>query len=315
MSLQFSVGLPQGGLMELASIKDPAQAYEAMTCVAQTADELGFASVWLSDQFHTFPQPVQEMTFECWATISALARDTKRVRLGTLITCTPYRNPALLAKMASTVDVLSHGRLTVGIGAGGWNEPQERAYGYDVADAPVRLRQVREAIQVMLGMWTQEEAVFDGEYYQVRGAINQPKGLQTPHIPLLIAGGGEKVALRLVAQYADACHTGGDVRTLRHKFAILKQHCEAVGRDYESIHRTATAFCSIGETHEQAMANIPEVFLEFLRYVDTTMLIGSPDTFREGLAALEAAGVQEVLLLFPDTLQLHSLRVFANAFI
>jgi F420-dependent oxidoreductase-like protein len=315
MPLQFGVGLPQGGFMELTSIKDPVRAYETMTRVAQTADELGFASVWLSDQFHTFPEPAQEMTFECWTTMAALARDTKRVRLGTLITCTTYRNPALLAKMASTVDVLSHGRLTLGIGAGGWNESQDRAYGYGSADNPARLRQLREAIQVMLSMWTQEVAVFEGEYYQVRGAINQPKGVQTPHIPLLIAGGGEKATLKLVAQYGDACHIGGDVPTIQHKLAVLKQHCEAVGRDYDSIHRIATAFCSIGETHEQAMANIPEVFWGFLRHVGTTTLIGSPDTFREGLAALEAAGVQEVLLIVPDALQLDSLRVFANEFI
>src|SRR5215469_1271621 len=188
MSLQFGVALPQGGLMELASIKDPVEAYEAMTRVAQTADELGFASVWLSDQFHTFPQPAQEVTFECWATLAALARDTKRVRIGSLISCAAYRNPALLAKMASTVDVLSHGRLTLGIGAGGWNEPQDRAYGYDAADAPTRLRRLHEAVQVILSMWSEEEAEFLGEYYQVRGAINQPKGVQHPHIPLLIAG-------------------------------------------------------------------------------------------------------------------------------
>lgn len=315
MPLQFGVFLPQGGLMELASLKDPVEAYEAMTRVAQTADEIGFASVWLSDQFHTIPQPAQEMTFECWATIAALARDTKRVRIGSLITCTTYRNPALLAKMASTVDVLSHGRLTLGIGAGGWNEPQDRAYGYDAADAPARLRHLREAVQVILSMWSEEEAVFEGEYYQVHGAINQPKGVQTPHIPLLIAGGGEKVTLKLVAQYGDVCHIGGDVPRIQHKLAILKQHCEAVGRDYESIHRTASAFCSIGETHEQAMAKIPEVFLGLLRHLGTTTLIGSPATFREGLAALEAIGVQEVLLLFPDALQLDSLRFFAQEFI
>ncbi|WP_220209627.1 LLM class F420-dependent oxidoreductase [Reticulibacter mediterranei] len=315
MSLQFGVSLPQGGMMELASIKDSVEAYEAMTRVAQTADEVGFTTVWLSDQFHTFPQPVQEMTFECWATISALARDTRRVRLGSLITCPTYRNPALLAKMASTVDVLSHGRLTLGIGAGGWNERQDRAYGYHAFDAPTRLRQLHEAIQIMLSMWTQDEAVFEGEHYHVRGAINSPKGVQTPHIPLLIAGGGEQVTLKLVAQYGDACHIGGDVARIQHKLAILKQHCEAIGRDYESIHRTASAFCSIGETHEQAMAKIPEAFLGFLRQVGTTTLIGSPATIGEGLAALEAAGVQEVLLLFPDVLQLDPLRIFAKAFI
>jgi F420-dependent oxidoreductase-like protein len=315
MSLQFGVALPQGGFMELARIKDPVEAYEAMTRVAQTADDLGFASVWLSDQFHTFPQPTQEMTFECWTTMAALARDTKRVRIGSLITCNIYRNPTLLAKMASTVDVLSHGRLTLGIGAGGWNESQDRAYGYDVASAPARLRQMHEAIQVMLSMWTQEEAVFDGNYYEVRGAINQPKGVQTPHIPLLIAGGGEHVTLKLVAHYGDACHIGGNVQMLQHKFSILKRHCAAVGRDYESIHRIATAFCSLGETPEQAMANIPEAFWRFLRQVGVTTLIGSPATIREGLAAFEAAGVHEMLLIFPDALHLDSLRRFAKAFL
>ena len=241
MSLQFGVALPQGGLMELATIKDPVEAYEALTRVAQAADELGFASVWLSDQFHTFPQPAQEGTFECWATLAALARDTKRVRLGSLITCTTYRNPALLAKMASTVDVLSHGRLNFGIGSG-WHEHEYRAYGYDYPDGPTRLRHLREAVQVILAMWTQEEAVFEGKYYQVRGAINQPKGVQQPHIPLLIGGGGEQVMLKLVAQYGDACNITGDVPTIQRKFAILKQHCETVGRDYESIRRTVTAF-------------------------------------------------------------------------
>lgn len=315
MSLQFGLFLPQGGMGELANIKDPIEAYEAMTRVAQAADEAGFTSVWLGDQFHTFPQPAQEVTFECWTSIAALARDTRRVRIGSLITNTFYRNPALLAKMASTVDVLSHGRLTLGIGTGGWNESQDRAYGYEVATAPARLRRLREAIQVMLSMWSEDEAIFEGKYYQVRGAINQPKGVQAPHIPLLIAGGGEQVTLKLVAQYANACHIGGDAARLQHKLAILKQHCETIGRDYESIHRTATAFCSIGETHEQAMAKIPEVFLAFLRQMGITALIGNPATIAEGLAALEAAGIHEVLLLFPDALQLDSLRLFAQTFI
>jgi alkanesulfonate monooxygenase SsuD/methylene tetrahydromethanopterin reductase-like flavin-dependent oxidoreductase (luciferase family) len=123
------------------------------------------------------------------------------------------------------------------------------------------------------------------------------------------------VTLKLVSRYGDACHIGGDVPSIQRKLAILKQHCAAIGRDYESIHRTATAFCSLGETAEQAMANIPEVLWEFLRQVGITTLIGSPDTIGPGLAALETAGVQEVLLLFPDALHLDSLRLFAKAFI
>ena len=311
MSLKFGLSLPQGWIMDLAGIKDPVEAYETMTRVAQTADEVGFESAWLVDHFHTIPQPSQEVTFECWTTTAAVARDTKRIRIGQAVTCNGYRNPALLAKMASTVDVLSHGRLNFGIGAG-WYEHEYRAYGYDYPEAPERLRHLREAVQVILAMWTQEEAVFEGKYYQVRGAINQPKGVQKPHIPLLIGGGGEKVTLKLVAQYGDACNVSGDLETIKRKFAVLKEHCGTVGRDYESIHRTVARLCAIGETDEQARAKIPAALLG--RPVAAGALIGNPDTIRHQLAELEAAGVQEVILGFPDILQLDSLRFFAQAF-
>jgi len=314
MSLKFGVSLPQGWTMDLASIKDPVEAYEAMTRVAQTADETGFASVWLVDHFHTIPQPSQEVTFECWTTTAALARDTKRVRIGQMVSCNGYRNPALLAKMASTVDVLSHGRLNFGIGSG-WYEHEYRAYGYDYSEAPERLRYLREAVQVILAMWTQEEAVFEGKYYQVRGAINQPKGAQQPHIPLLIGGGGEKVTLKLVAQYGDACNVNGDLATIKHKFDVIKEHCAAVGRDYESIHRTSTTFCAIGETDEQARAKIPAVLASRFGDRANDALIGSPDTIRARLAAFEEAGVQELIVAFPDAVQLDSLRLFAREFI
>src|SRR5260221_7465663 len=156
MSLKYSLFLPQGVTKELAGIKDPVEAYETMTRVAQTADESGYESVWVADHFHTAP-PSQEMLFECWTTAAALARDTKRVRIGQMVTGNSYRNPALQAKMASTLDVLSHGRYTFGIGAG-WYEPDYRAYGYEYPDGPERLRRLREAVQVILAMWTQEEA-------------------------------------------------------------------------------------------------------------------------------------------------------------
>lgn len=312
MSLKFGLSLPQGWTMELASIKNPVEAYETMTRVAQTADELGFESAWLVDHFHTIPRPSQEVTFECWTTAAAVARDTRRIRIGQMVTCNGFRNPALLAKMASTVDVLSHGRLNFGIGAG-WYEHEYRAYGYNYPEAPDRLRHLREAVQVIRAMWTQEEAVFEGKYYQVRGAINQPRGVQKPHIPLLIGGGGEKVTLKLVAQYGDACNVSGDLKTIKQKFAVIKNHCETVGRDYESIHRTVTGFCSIGETDEQARAKVPTALLG--RPSTAGALIGSPDTVRQRLAELEEAGVQELILGFPDVLQLDSLRFFAKEFI
>ncbi|HEY0754539.1 MAG TPA: LLM class F420-dependent oxidoreductase [Ktedonobacteraceae bacterium] len=315
MSLKFGVSLPQGwtvASMGLAGIENPVEAYEAMTRVAQTADELGFESAWLVDHFHTIPRPSQQATFECWTTTAAVARDTRRIRIGQMVTCNGYRNPALLAKMASTVDILSHGRLNFAIGAG-WYEQEYRAYGYEYPETADRLRQLREAVQIILALWTQEEAHFEGKYFAVRGAINQPKGVQAPHIPLLIGGGGEKVTLKLVAQYADACNVGGNLQTIERKLTVLKEHCVSSGRDYESIHRTVTLPCAIGVTDEQARAKFPAAFLA--SPVSTGALIGRPETLGRRLAELEAAGVQEVILEFPDAVQLDALRFFAREFI
>src|SRR5579859_7053509 len=157
--------------------KDPVEAYETMIRVAQEAERLGLSSVWLFDHFDSasVPSSAEKMFFECWSSIAAVARETTRIRIGSLVTCNNFRNPALLAKMASTVDVLSHGRLTFGISAG-WNEQEYVAYGYEFPQAATRLRQLREALQVIKAMWLEEEAHFEGKYYRVKGAINQPKG-------------------------------------------------------------------------------------------------------------------------------------------
>jgi F420-dependent oxidoreductase-like protein len=314
--MKFGVIVPQGWRMDLVGIKDPVEAYETMTRVAQTTEELGYDSIWLFDHFHTVPVPTQEVTFESWTSTAALARDTKRVRIGQIVTCNSYRNPVLLAKMASTVDVLSHGRLDLGIGSG-WYEHEYRAYGYEYPDAPTRLRYLREAVQVILKMWSEEEAYFEGKYYQVRGAINQPKGVQKPHIPLLIGGGGEQVTLKLVAQYGDACNVNNlSPEELARKFAILRQHCENVGRDYNTIHRTALLNCAIAETDEKALEKANSADLARLtrgaEYLRTRALIGTPETVRARLAEYEQIGVQEAILYFPDSRDLEVLRFFAK---
>jgi F420-dependent oxidoreductase-like protein len=314
MTLQFGVLVPQGWTMDLAGIKDPVEAYETMTRVAQTAEEVGFASAWLVDHFHTIPQPTPEVTFECWMSTAALARDTSTIRIGQMVTCNSYRHPALLAKMASTVDILSHGRLTFGIGAG-WYEHEYRAYGYAYPDAPARLRSLREALQVILAMWIQEEAAFEGQYYQVHGAINQPKGVQQPHIPLLIGGSGEQVTLKLVAQYADACNVGDDPTTVKQKLTVLKEHCERVGRDYESIYRTSSTICLLADSDTQALGQLPAWRKARLGNAVQTDLIGSPETIRERLVAYEEAGVQELVLRFVEGTNLEALRRFAREFI
>src|SRR5947209_1024561 len=310
--MDFGVIVPQGWLMDLVGISDPAEAYETMTRVAQEADTLGYHSIWLYDHFHTVPVPTQEVTFECWTSTAALARDTKRVRIGQLVTCNGYRNPALLAKMASTVDVLSHGRLVCGLGAG-WYEHEYLAYGYDYPSTGERLQRLHEAIQVILAMWTQDEATFEGQYYHVRGAINSPKGVQKPHIPLLIGGGGEKVTLKLVAQYADACNIGGDIATIKHKLAVLKQHCDELGRDYNSIRRTTLIDdCAIAETEADVLAKLTPDQRADLDELRQSALIGTPSMIRERLAQYEEAGVQEIIVRFVDATQLDSIRLFAS---
>lgn len=309
MALKYGIIVPQGWRMDLVGITDPVEAYETMTRVAQLAEEVGYDFIWLYDHFHTVPVPTQEPTFECWTSTAALARDTKRVRIGQMVTCNGYRNPALLAKMASTVDVLSHGRLDFGIGAG-WYEHEYRAYGYEYPDGPDRLRLLREALQIIRKMWTEEEATFAGKYYQINGAINQPKGVQKPHIPLLIGGAGEKVTLKLVAQYADGCNIGNaDNTNLARKFAIVQQHCEDVGRDYNEIHRTGEYSVAIARTDDEALQNAQS---QPRKLDPSTSLVGSPATIRQRLREIEEAGAQEVVLFFQDLANMESIRLFAQ---
>src|SRR5579864_3741687 len=161
--MDYGIIVPQGWRLDLVGIPDPIEAYETMTRVALEAEALGFHSIWLYDHFDTVPTPAQEVTFECWTSTAALARYTKRVRIGQMVTCNSYRNPALLAKMASTVDVLSHGRLVLGIGAG-WYEHEYLAYGYLYPSTRERLQRLNEAVQIILAMWTQDEATFEGQY-------------------------------------------------------------------------------------------------------------------------------------------------------
>ena len=247
--MKFGIFVPQGWRMDLADVRDPVEKYETMSRCALEAERAGFDAVWLYDHFHTVPAPQLESVFECWTSMAALARDTSTVRLGQMVTCNGYRPPSLLAKMASGIDVMSNGRLILGIGAG-WYEHEFRAYGYEFPETPDRLRMLRESLQVIKAMWTQDEATFEGRFYQVRGAINEPKPVQKPHPPIWIGGGGERVTLKLVAQYGDACNIGGDIETVRHKLEVLREHCDEVGRDYNTILKTTEFYTILGDKRE-----------------------------------------------------------------
>jgi F420-dependent oxidoreductase-like protein len=313
-AMKLSIFLPTGFGHEFAAIPDPVRAFETVVELAKTADGLGYETLWAPDHLQTIP-PSQDFLFESWSVITALARETTRVRLGQLVTGNSYRNPALQAKMASSVDVLSHGRLTFGIGSG-WYEPDYVGYGYEFGTAGGRLKQLAESVQIIRSLWTEDKTTFEGEYYTVQDAINQPKGVQTPHIPLMIAGAGEKVTLKLVARYGDACNVMDSPEVLARKYAILAQHCENVGRDYDAIHRTATTVCIIRDTDEAARAAMPPG-LEFAFPGDLASygLIGTLDTVRERLAAYEAAGVQELVVGFEDPTDAGLVRTFAAEFL
>ncbi|MEZ4562738.1 MAG: LLM class F420-dependent oxidoreductase [Thermomicrobiales bacterium] len=261
MAVKFGVFVPQGWRMDLVDIADPVEQFEAMTAVAKAADaDPAWDSIWVYDHFHTVPEPTLETTFECWTITATLARDTRRVKIGQMVGCNGYRNPALYAKIASTVDVASHGRLYAGIGAG-WYEHEWRAYGYGFPDVPERMRMFREAVQIIHAMWTEPAPTFHGRYYTIDGAINEPRGVQTPHPPLWIGGGGERVTLKLVAQYGDASNFGsGDAAVIREKLEILRGHCEAVDRAYDEITKSTEIFLlpvPDGVNRQQFVAEAP----------------------------------------------------------
>jgi F420-dependent oxidoreductase-like protein len=219
---------------------DPAAAFEGVKAKAQWAERHGY--VWFSVMDHMLQIPgvgaADEPFFEGWTALSALAAVTDRIRLATLATSVGYRNPAHLAKIAAGVDMVSRGRLTLGIGAG-WHEEEYRQYGWEFPARPaVRIRQMEEAVRLILAMWTEKRATFRGRYFHVEAAILEPKPVQKPHPPMLIAGGGEELTLRAVARLADACNIGGDPELVRHKLAVLRAHCDAAGRDYDAIEKT-----------------------------------------------------------------------------
>ena len=300
MAVDFGVFVPQGWRMDLVGIGDPCEQYEAMTRVAKVAEETGaYDSVWVYDHFHTVPEPTMNTVFEAWTTCAGLARDTQNVRIGQMVTCNGYRNPALLAKMASTVDVMSKGRLICGLGAG-WYEHEWRAYGYGFPETPVRMRKFKEACEIVHRMFTEDGPTFDGEFYQIDGPINEPKGASKPHPPLWIGGGGEKVTLRLVARWGDACNVGGDIETIKHKFDVLRGHCENVGRDYEEITRSTSIRIHLleeGEGPEEATREV-RGSRSFEEYADEFM-VGTPGEIVERLNPMVEAGVEYFVTYLP----------------
>jgi F420-dependent oxidoreductase-like protein len=320
MAVRFGVFVPQGWRLDLVEIRDPVEQFEAMTAVAKAVDaDPAWDSIWVYDHFHTVPRPELETTFECWTTTATLARDTSRVNIGQMVGCNGYRNPALYAKIASTVDVASHGRLYAGIGAG-WYEHEWRAYGYGFPETPERMRMFREAVEIIHRMWTEDYPRFEGRHYTIDGPINEPKGVRKPHPSLWIGGGGEKVTLKLVAQYGDACNVGnGDPEIIRQKLEVLKRHCDALGRDYDEIIKSTEINCVLldGETdREQATASTRELLGVSYEEFSESYWVGTSQEIAELLRPVIDAGIDYVILYMPRVAYDHrSLQQFASEII
>ncbi len=210
---------------------DPAAAWARTVELAVDAEALGFESLWAFDHFHTVPDPTDEMTFESFSVLTALAMATRRVRLGHMVICTGFRNPALTAKMSSTIDVISGGRFELGIGAG-WKEDEWVAYGYGFPTIGERLAALRDHLEVIVRMLEPGRATHRGMYASVDGAINQPKGLQSPRIPIIVGGNGPNVTMRIAVRFADELNLVyiGPTRAAE-LVSIAHQRCEEAGRD------------------------------------------------------------------------------------
>lgn len=237
--ITFGAFVPQGWKTELAGIDGAERSWATVVDVAVEIERLGYDSIWLYDHFHNVPVPAHEVVFECWTTLAALSQRTSRVRLGQMVGCAPYRNPGLLAKITSNIDVMSGGRLDWGIGAG-WYEHEFRGYGYDFPAPKDRISLLAETVEIVRSMWTRPDTTYDGKHFRLEGAQCDPKPLQSPHPPVLIGGSGEQLLLRVVARLADRSNFGGNPAEFARKCEVLRRHCDAVGRDYDEIEKTWT---------------------------------------------------------------------------
>ncbi len=318
--MRFGLFIPQGWRMDLVGI-DPLQHWGVMAGLARRADSSDdWTSVWVYDHFHTVPEPSEEATHEAWSLMSALAAVTGRVRLGQMCTCMGYRSPAYLAKVAATVDVISEGRLEMGIGAG-WYEHEWRAYGYGFPPIGMRLGALSEGVEIFRQAWTTGRATYDGAYYQVDGALCFPRPLQGTSIegsplngiPMWIAGGGEKKTLRIAAQYADYTNFDGTPETFGHKSEILEAHCREVGRDYDEIVRSANYNVVIGRDEDEVRdrlewlrdhlvsAGVPDATaVSQVENLATQPLVGTPEQIVEVLAGLRAQGMTYAICYFAE---------------
>ena len=311
--MKIGAMVPQGWRMDLNGIP-PENQWDTILKASKQIEDLNYESVWVYDHFHTVPSPTQDPTFECWSLMAALSQVTEKVRIGQMCTCNSYRNPAYLTKVASTIDSMSGGRLEFAIGAG-WYDQEYKAYGYDYPTAGVRLKMLEEALQIYIAMNTKDKASFNGEYYSINNAINQPKPLQKPYPPLWVCGGGEKVTLKLLAKYGDYGNWDVDVDGFISKSKILKNHCEQQNRDYSEIKKTLHTNVVIGENDKDLnnkLNKISEVTgIPKEMYIDKP-LIGTVDKVFNTIDEFKSVECAYIIAYVPDIVWGNSLEILSE---
>jgi F420-dependent oxidoreductase-like protein len=295
--VQFALFSPQAGLN-----------WQSLLGRAQLCEKLGYHSIWLVDHMWTRGMPDLDH-MECLTAMSGLAAATSKLRIGTLVICNSYRNPALLAKSLCTIDQISNGRLEVGIGAG-WMDEEYKAYGYEFPSMGVRLKQFEEGVHIMKLMFTEKRATFKGRHYTIQDAINSPKPVQQPHPPITIGGSGEKVMLKLVARFADRWNCPAGYESFEHKFNVLKQHCKDLGRDVNTIDVSEQLLVCIGQNDAEVEQKWK--MAQGLKPFSTTGIKGTPKQLIEELKKRVAMGITTFTIFFSDFAPPPTIELFAR---
>lgn len=289
-----------------------------VTSIAQAAEASRFDSLWVMDHFYQLPglgKPQAPM-LEAYTLLSALAGVTEQVNLGALVGGVTYRNPALLAKTVTTLDVVSQGRAIWGIGAA-WFELEHNNYGYDFGSFGDRFEKLEEALQIVKSMFVNEQTTFDGKWYHVTDALNSPKPIRPGGPPVLIGGSGEKKTLRMVAQYADACNVFGPVGKVRTLMSVLDEHCATLGRDPSTICRTRLSTLVLGNTKEEAEATvagrfgankIADLSQEIRAQIDRMIMYGNAQSVSEEIHDLLDAGLTGHIFNLPTAHDIDSVH-------
>jgi F420-dependent oxidoreductase-like protein len=298
--------------------RDASQIIDSLKNLATKAENLGFDSFWVMDHFHQIPMAgkKEDPMLEGWTTISVLAGITSKIKLGTLITGVIYRHPSVLAKMGATLDVLSKGRLFMGIGAA-WNQEESLAYGIPFFPNKERLLRLEEAIQIIRKMWTEEPAAtFNGKYYQINNAYCNPKPIQKPSPPIMVGGSGERQTLKIVAKYADACNLFGSAETVKRKLSVLKEHCKSVGRDYDSILKTKLGLIIVDNDNERVEKSVQQISKVMPKeQVGEYLMYGTPEQVLKQIELLEEVGIQYIIVDLEPYREPEALEVFGNSIV